>query len=308
MMSLTKCTAPLVLLALVAAERPAHACSCDGSPIVLSPRADATDVPRNARLAIYVPYTTGEDAPEVVLREAATGAEVALSIESMPQGNTGERILFATPDAPLAAGTVYEIALPSPFGEHTHSFTVGDALDETPPAFAGLAGFEAHSYPYPGPGGCYNSCVAYRDRFSRLELDYEGPGADTAFLLLEVRLQGQFTPAHVIPFPWGSRDHVGSFSCSPALPRLEPGQTYCARLWAHDAAGNVAGGDAPVCAVAATCRNVPNDDCVPERGCTRPGGCAVAPGPATPGSGAGVLLLAGLMLVLAARPRSARSV
>jgi uncharacterized protein (TIGR03382 family) len=312
----------VTLLALAAAERPAQACSC-GSPIMLSPTPEATGVPRNARLAIYFSYGVGEEVPAFALRGAG-GAEVAITV----QAERLARIVFIQPDAPLAAGAAHELDLP---GGTTISFTTGDALDETAPAFAGLAGLEAHDYPYPGPGGCHNSCASGGNRYSRLELAYDPPGADTAFLLLEVWREGEATPSQRIPLAWRPWAHIDTIACGPAISPLAPGETYCARLLAHDAAGNVAGAGAEVCAPVESCANVPDDNCLPERGCPEPpdppddecipeegcgtiieperdagrSGCA-ATGIHPRDPGAAMLLLAGLLLLAARARRRAR--
>jgi hypothetical protein len=301
----TRCglLASVTLLALAAAARPAAACTCDGAPVVLSPQPAATGVPRNVRLALYY-FFPDYGGPALALRELGTGVEIPLTIEAVLHGSL---IVFAQPDELLAAGAEYEIIVPpSLFHERVTTFTVGDTLDESPPAFAGLAALAAHTYQFPNPDGCFLGCISGGDRLSRLELTYDLPGADTAFLMLEVRHHDDLGPSHLVPFPWGPQEYVEGMDCWPAIPRLEPGETYCARLLAYDAAGNVAGADAEVCAVARSCANIPDEHCIPERGCRREGGCAAAPGSRAAGSGAALVALAGVVL-LAARRRSGRA-
>jgi hypothetical protein len=126
---------------------------------VVVPPDGATGVPLNARVYVEYAPTNGNAKPSVELH-APDGTVIAATLDT-----TGEHLVDTVvlqPDAPLDAGTTYEVwdgisvpCLDSCDGTPTRiaSFTTGDALDTAPPTLGALevsSGYESE-----GPGsGC----------------------------------------------------------------------------------------------------------------------------------------------------------
>jgi hypothetical protein len=105
----------------------------------MSPADQATDVPLNA---IMIARWDHAYTPTLELRDAMTHDVIPL-VQEVRRPNSGPFgiSLIGTPGAPLAASTTYElVAHDDSWTDTIATFTTGDAIDTTAPAFVGLAG------------------------------------------------------------------------------------------------------------------------------------------------------------------------
>lgn len=258
------CMATPFLALAAAAPRPAEACSCAPQSPFVTPEPGATNVPRNAIVAVLVYGGTSPEALQI--QEAATGASIAVDVEVMDHAaGYVTRLLIARPREPLAPATEYRITI----GEQA-TFTTGDALDIDAPVFAGLSALKADTTAYDGDSGCFSTCIEpMNERVQAIELSFPDPGSDVAFMTLALRREGEASPFTMAPLrrrEGGFVSSLGFHLCDPVLsPSLEPGQVYCGRLTAYDAAGNTAGEGPEICATASTCAtNLVDPECWPE--------------------------------------------
>src|SRR5258706_16461540 len=88
-------------------------------------------------------------------------------------------------------------------------------------------------------------------------MTFPDPPGDAVFLDVQIYPDGAESPPllqEVGMTPGGLGDRLLGFrGCGPTAVALTPGNGYCVRVTAYDAAGNAAGGDHLACAVAAAC-------------------------------------------------------
>jgi hypothetical protein len=166
--------------------------------------------------------------------------------------------VFATPLAPLSPNTAYTIVVRTTYSsDETTTFTTGDAIDMTPPAFAGLSAIALETMAWPLPDGdgsiCVSSCIALAaGHISRIRVDYPDPPSDAVHVALQLYRPGE-AMADEVPVPSYDPRFFGYTSCTTMSPVLAPGADYCARMIAYDVAGNVAGIGNEICATAQIC-------------------------------------------------------
>lgn len=258
--------AALAALAALAAERPADACSCVPGPWIVYPAEGASTVPRNA-LVVVQGYV---DVPTISLRDVATGAEVVATSE-ITQPARSQRWTAIVRPAALEAETRYAVTA----GATSREFLTGSAVDEEPPAFAGLSDFTPEVMLYDGMGCIGGTCVVTADGgyFTRVYLDFQEPPPDAPLLRLDIlRADGMVAgTSHFTRLVHNWDGHrLETTECDPQPPPLLPDEPYCARLVAIDGAGNEAGAAAQVCATTRTCPFAIDDGCWPAEGCLAP--------------------------------------
>jgi hypothetical protein len=160
---------------------------------------------------------------------------------------------------------------------------------------------------FPGSSLCWT-----RDSLHQVTLDYDSFPADMMFGVLSVRREGEPEPFFTLPvrdrplndnFPMPTT--IASTICGPNAPELVARDVYCATLAAYDASGNVAGGDAEVCAVAQACAETDLLSAACEPAPDEPassGGCALSQRPG--GRQATIVLL---LFAIALRRRRSRA-
>lgn len=246
-------------------------------PPLVVPAEGTTDVPLNARVIVQYEWILDT---EIELRDAMTGEVVPTMQELRPAPGLQRSTVFIAPMAALAANTSYTVVVPAVGNSSiTTSFTTGDAVDTSPPAFAGLSALslETMGFPVLDEDGsyCLSSCIEANDgRISRIRFDYPDPPADAVFVEMQLYPIEQPLGVERVPVSASSPRFFGYETCSARAPRLDPDAEYCARLVAYDMAGNTAGESNEICMTALRCepRAVesspglscePSDECVP---------------------------------------------
>jgi len=293
----------LVVAVACLSARPAEACTCGGAPQVLSPADGATDVPTNV-VPVIDDVASYQQTVALTLREDGATTEVGVPFDVFTSALGTSGFVVGRPGE-LAPLTTYVLSLGVGGFVTSTRFTTGTARDDAPPSFAGLTGFvpEQQEYPAPALRECVNSCVLRVDgRVNRIRLQH-GAGEGVIWYRLQVREAEAAAPFYEAALEVGATDLIRPFVCGTQPPVLDPDRSYCARLTAHDAAGNTAGGEVEVCTATETCtaRDV---DCLPVEECVpaKHGGCAIARG-----SGAGACRLGpAILAVLAVLRRRGR--
>lgn len=270
----------------LATPRPAGACSCEAppqDPIVIPPDG-STGVSDTPLLVVRLTRVL----PGVVLslRDLSTAEDVPIELRTWIQSYGVFTWFVAQAQQPLEPGG-YALEVD---GTSVSTFTVSASSDVQPPTAPIITRFDPWAFPAPPGEQCHSGiCWARPHQRDQLWLAHEPAEDDISLVLLELYRAGDNTPVFDLPLDGSGALLLGSSTCDDARIELEIGVEYCARLIAHDAAGNTSSSD-PVCATAESCyvedcHPFPYDSCPkpPEEPPPSPapadGGCHVGPRP-----------------------------
>ena len=298
------CAMVVVMVAWLAARREtAEACSCVGLEPQISPADGAADVPLNAVVFASHPRTSSLG---IRLIEVASGQQVAttgMGRRWVSAGGYVEVFQIETPTGLLAPFSKYEIEVTVTVGGAIlrTQFSTGSSVDNEAPPPAALDGFEA-SIATPA-SVCDDTCAVTGER---LRFPYAMPGADVAWMLLELREAGRSVAEIAVSDRW--QRSLGATFCDAPSPVLTAGQSYCGRLVTGDLAGNRTLGPERCSAPARTfsldeqCAATPDGGAGADAGTTstESSGCRTAAGRHAQGIGS-VVALGLAMLVLRCR-------
>ncbi len=224
------------------------ACTCSASlGQLVIPEDGATDVAVNAQILVI------GDQPAADLRPVdGVAVPVAETRWNRVFGGYDEDWLVLTPVAALDPSTTYIVSVS---GVDQATFTTGAMADDQPPVFAGLEALTALVF-----AGDGSSCWTEEDALHALELGYDQLPSDLLYGVLTIRRESELEPFATVPVRNRPQNEnfpeprvMSTTRCGPTPPALVVGETYCATLTAYDGAGNPAGGDQEVCAVAQAC-------------------------------------------------------
>lgn len=299
-------TVPVAASLVAGGARDAEACSCVAGALA-HPGAGAVEVPRNT-----VILWSAIDSEAPVLRRAAGGAEVAMTLEERRYDNYYGPVWVGTPDGLLEAGAGYQICALVGGAESCSGFTVGAAVDDQMPELAAPTALHAQRLRNVD-GECDARC--WGSPSDTLILDH-APASEAGYAVIEVRREEYADLSWTFLRPVDPADQttqVFNTFCGPSVISLEEGVVYCSRMTVFDGAGNLGATTAEMCGEATTCETArcesPFDGTCPalappDAGPEQPVDSAEAGGCAVSGGGSpGPVFLAAAGLVLAATRR-----
>lgn len=264
------------LLVSAVAERPAEACSC-ATERRASPADGAADVPTNAEVV----FATGDEEPVLGLRRTDTLEEVPITVEVLrePADRISRQVLHIVRHAELLEpDTRYDLTTR---GGTFATFTTGDGLDATAPAFAGVTAAQFRRWR--ADGSWNSSCWEVDDGTDQVLIDHAPLPGDAVRARIDVTGGGEtWTGMRFLPSAFTADDtltRLSSDSCwDLGAPVLRSGVAYCARVTVFDAAGNATDGG-EVCEQARDCAFGDEESPGPDAPCMAPStGCRASPG------------------------------
>jgi hypothetical protein len=239
--------------AISTVARPADACQCLDL-ILLSPRAESTDVPLNVTIVLQSFW-----APSA-LYDLDQDVDVPATIDPFTdtQSTSARRVWVIRPKELLRPNARFGIRRMPSMGGSFGTFTTGTTTDDEQPSYGGITSFRAESAE-PIGDLCRNACWPQTGPFRFLKFDYPPPPADTSLLLLEARsADAKVTTIPLSPAislatspDWPRRD--GNMLCEFGGPSFEVGEEICARIIAFDMAGHRSEPSPEICTRAAAC-------------------------------------------------------
>ena len=123
----------LLLLSLVPSA--AHALSCADGPYASVPKDGSSEVPLNARVAVWYSFSTPDELPLHLINNA-TGEEVPTSTSDIEDSGG---VFLLVPDSPLDTDTSYSVTVTrgdtlASEGTQVTQFTTGSQIDEDSPS------------------------------------------------------------------------------------------------------------------------------------------------------------------------------
>ncbi|HET6612727.1 MAG TPA: hypothetical protein VFG83_12095 [Kofleriaceae bacterium] len=232
--------------------------------------------------------------PELLaLRRQGSPEPVDVDITTVEISARSFVLVTLTPTTLLEAGATYELVMPIR-EEPLTQFSVGDLVDDTVQSAPQLDAMDLQAMSLED-APVRNSCTETPGGFfERVTLHGATISKDAEYAILALGPRGE-APVRVAlmrPRISDSTIELRSRTCSPRLPAILPGTTYCAQLVTYDIAGRAQMSTA-VCAVAVECatdvddNGNPSDVCAPvepepDGGMTTDsGGCTVTAGGAT---------------------------
>ncbi len=290
-----------LLLGLFVQVPQAGACTCDAPDGYVLPMHGSRQVPRNARVFVYLPvagggswfyptgervvadYVTAEHVPDAI-QLFAGDVQIPMTVESSGTPAGGPGFWWLKPANLLEAGATYQVrrASASATPQLLSEFMTTDEIDDDPPrtllgvAMADLlywpndsscGGSNAlnvlFSYSTPYQDSPYNGVERVFLRRGDGAYDFDAPLVDVPFVLTN-------GPGYRVGYPigWGG-------GCIPGFPmQLDECTQWCVRAHPVDLAGNVQPNSSEACVVLSSLAPYPTLD---------PNDRMICPGEAGPG-------------------------